>query len=251
MPEHDELLTIKQAAKLLKVSETSLRRWTNAGELVSFRIGKRKERRFRRADLLAFLHKGSQSTHATDGEVYDAPLLQADRTAVAIADRGHLCGVYESDEGLARLAVAFMDDGRDDVTRILVAEKTVRDKVLALLLQLRPAMAATLDSGQLIAADYRASIRDQIGYFQGQCRAAIEAGARSIRIVGDVRRFARRNSMAQVVPYEAEYDRTIARRFPVVTLCLYDARAFSGLGLFEALKGHPDNFCYPVAGLLA
>src|SRR5437899_1730190 len=44
-----ELLDIRQAAALLHVSAASLRRWTNAGLLASFRVGGRRERRFRRA----------------------------------------------------------------------------------------------------------------------------------------------------------------------------------------------------------
>lgn len=59
MPEGDELLDIKQAARFLKVSETSLRRWTNSGRLPCLRVGRRRERRFRRADLLAFLEDPS------------------------------------------------------------------------------------------------------------------------------------------------------------------------------------------------
>ena len=50
-----ELLDIAQAAAFLHVSPMSLRRWTNSGRLSCFRIGGRRERRFRRADLLALL----------------------------------------------------------------------------------------------------------------------------------------------------------------------------------------------------
>ena len=55
MSEADELLDIEQGAKFLNVSETSLRRWTNAGRLACLRVGRRRERRFRRSDLLAFM----------------------------------------------------------------------------------------------------------------------------------------------------------------------------------------------------
>ncbi len=46
MSDRNELLDINQAATLLKVSETSLRRWTNAGVLPCLRVGLRRERRF-------------------------------------------------------------------------------------------------------------------------------------------------------------------------------------------------------------
>ena len=38
MSEADELLDIEQAARFLNVSETSLRRWTNAGRLACLRV---------------------------------------------------------------------------------------------------------------------------------------------------------------------------------------------------------------------
>src|SRR5258706_15133214 len=50
-----ELLDIREAAEFLRVSETSLRRWTNAGRLPCLRIGGRGEGPFPRADFLAVM----------------------------------------------------------------------------------------------------------------------------------------------------------------------------------------------------
>ena len=36
-----------------------------------------------------------------------------------------------------------------------------------------------------------------------------------------------RNSFARILEYEAEYGRSIAQAFPVITLCQYDARKIS------------------------
>src|SRR5258706_3968734 len=55
MIDPDGLLDIHEAARLLGVSATSLRRWTNSGVLPHLRIGGKRERRFRRGDLLALL----------------------------------------------------------------------------------------------------------------------------------------------------------------------------------------------------
>src|SRR4029077_13908040 len=60
----NELLDIGQAAAFLNVSEASLRRWTNSGRLACLRVGRRRERRFRREDLLGFL-EGQTSEIAT------------------------------------------------------------------------------------------------------------------------------------------------------------------------------------------
>ena len=58
MLEKQRFLTIAEAAEFLHVSETSLRRWTNSGNLRCFRVGVRGERRFQVEDLLEFVASG-------------------------------------------------------------------------------------------------------------------------------------------------------------------------------------------------
>src|SRR5207245_9737526 len=67
MTQQSELLDIAQAAAFLHVSQMSLRRWTNSGRLPCFRVGGRRERRFRRADLLAFLERSGEPIRAPPG----------------------------------------------------------------------------------------------------------------------------------------------------------------------------------------
>lgn len=68
--------------------------------------------------------------------------------------------------------------------------------------------------------------------------------------MGDIWGLAGGVSDEAVVEYERAYDQDISERFPVVTLCQYDARRFSGTGLLYALKGHPSTFRYPVERVL-
>src|SRR6266550_2581325 len=65
----NELLDIAQAAALLNVSETSLRRWTNSGQLPCLRVGRRRERRFRRGDLMAFMEQPTAAPRSGNGNV--------------------------------------------------------------------------------------------------------------------------------------------------------------------------------------
>ncbi|OLC08841.1 MAG: hypothetical protein AUH41_07175 [Gemmatimonadetes bacterium 13_1_40CM_66_11] len=81
-----DLLDIKEAAAFLRVSETSLRRWTNAGRLRCFRIGGRRERRFRRADLEAFLGGASHAGQHFCGDVRRAVVAQLDRDRTTSRD---------------------------------------------------------------------------------------------------------------------------------------------------------------------
>jgi hypothetical protein len=48
-------------------------------------------------------------------------------------------------------------------------------------------------------------------------------------------------SEAEMMAYEEAYDR-MARRYPLVTLCAYDARQFGGETILRMLKAHPDMF---------
>ena len=50
----DELMTIRQVARLLHIHPNTLRRWSNDGRLRAYRITSRGDRRFRREDVARF-----------------------------------------------------------------------------------------------------------------------------------------------------------------------------------------------------
>ena len=78
----------------------------------------------------------------------------------------------------------------------------------------------------------------------------MSAGATSLRVVGDATSCLARMTLDELMEYEAGYDR-IAKRFPLVTLCLYDVRRFESLEVVKALQVHADMFRYPAERLLA
>ncbi|HUW21121.1 MAG TPA: helix-turn-helix domain-containing protein [Candidatus Bathyarchaeia archaeon] len=47
-----ELLTLKEASKILKVHPNTLRQWDRKGILVAVRFGQRKDRRYRKEDIM-------------------------------------------------------------------------------------------------------------------------------------------------------------------------------------------------------
>ncbi len=51
------LLTVGEVASLLQVHSNTVRKWSNLGILSSFRIGPRRDRRFRKEDIATFLPK--------------------------------------------------------------------------------------------------------------------------------------------------------------------------------------------------
>jgi len=54
-----EILTLKQACEVLNCHPNTLRSWDNKGILPAIRFGARKDRRYRKEDLLRFIAKGS------------------------------------------------------------------------------------------------------------------------------------------------------------------------------------------------
>lgn len=52
-----ELITLKDACELLKVHPNTLRQWDEKGVLKAIRIGVRKDRRYRKEDILKLIRK--------------------------------------------------------------------------------------------------------------------------------------------------------------------------------------------------
>jgi excisionase family DNA binding protein len=235
MKDHETLLDIKEAARFLKVSETSLRRWTNSGRLACLRIGRRRERRFRRGDLLAFMEQQAPvAARPADHTMIGG--LQVDLGA-------HLCGLCSTDDDRVRLAVSFLADGlAPDSICFVIGPSDVRAEILGGLEQRVPSLVQHIEEGRLVTADYAPSIAAQCDFFETRLTDAMAQGARSFRIVGDVAGFAERTGGRYVAEYEAAFSSAIAKRFPVVTLCVYDARYFSGVDVLDALRSHPDSF---------
>ncbi|GAB4255601.1 MAG: hypothetical protein Kow0092_00830 [Deferrisomatales bacterium] len=102
----DKLLTIKEAAELLNVSEMSLRRWTNAGKLKCYRVGKKRERRFRIADLQSFLRGGGNERALLSG--LTAPV------------EAHIAHFYGSEEDCLDRGIAYVKQGLDEGELVLV-----------------------------------------------------------------------------------------------------------------------------------
>jgi excisionase family DNA binding protein len=252
MNDENELLDIAAAAAFLHVSETSLRRWTNAGRLACLRIGQKRERRFRRADLLAFMERQPRrpAEGTTNGERGD--LAAARAYELFPGGQSHLCCLYSTDEGLINLAAGFLQEGlREGSVCFVVATPKVRQEVVKRLQKKSKSSRATLDPDRLIASNYHATPREQWDYFETRIREATRSGARSFRVFGDMWEIRKRTSAADVLEYEEGYDQLIAKQFPVVTLCGYDVRKFEGVELLQALKGHPDIMRHPLDRFLA
>jgi excisionase family DNA binding protein len=248
----EDLLDIKQAAAFLWVSQTSLRRWTNSGQLACLRVGGKRERRFRRADLLAFV----ETQPVTDASSRPQHPHGPEHTIIAgipVTLGTHLCALYGNDAGRTRLATTFLSDGlRPGSACFLAASAEASGQILGQLERGRGSVQPEIDAGRLVLYQYCPTPQEQFDYWETNFLSAMSAGARSLRVVGDMTCcLSAGMTLDEVMEYEAGYDRILAKRFPLVTLCLYDARRFESLEVIKALQGHTDMFRYPAERLLA
>ena len=252
MSEANELLDIGEAARFLNVSETSLRRWTNAGVLPCLRVGQRRERRFRRDDLVAFMeHQPSHSNGANPFPVAAATASPLDLSS-ALTHGDHLSGFYASDLGLITLSVRFILDGLQEGSMVyVVASERSNKRIARYLKERRPGLQRDIADGRLLFCQYQKGPKAQIKDFELELNKAAERGIQSFRVFGDTWEMRKKVGEEKFADYEAAYDQAIARRYPVVTLCAYDVRRFSGVGVLDALKAHRDTFRYPLERALA
>ena len=252
MTDDIDLLDIGEAARFLNVSETSLRRWTNAGALQCLRVGKRRERRFRRADLLAFTENQPSRMPRADAQATPLSTVRPVDDSITLARGGHLCALYANELGRATVAVRFILEGLQEGSMVyVVASPRSTAQIIRYLKEKRPSLEQDGTAGKLLFSEYQNGVRAQINDFEKQLKKAAAAGAQSFRVFGDVWEMRKKGSAQRFAEYEAAYDQFIVRRYPVVTVCAYDVRRFSGVGVLEALKVHRDTFRYPLERALA
>jgi excisionase family DNA binding protein len=245
----DSLLNTEEAARFLRVSEASIRRWSDAGLLPVRRVGRRRERRFAQADLLRFL--GPPTGNAQTGPHRSPGAVSVGGVSVSV--RSHLAPIFSTDAGGMRLSVPFLADGlRARQPCFLVATGAVLDRYARALDQEQDVdFAAVARTGQLaVLSGPGPSPAKATGNLEQLFGKALTDGPTVVRLVGEmacVRHMF--ESDADMLDFEEAFD-VMAKRFPAVSLCQYDAREFDGEITLRALKAHPDMFQHHLGGFL-
>ncbi len=235
----DKLLNTEEAARFLRVSEASIRRWSDAGLLPAVRIGGRRERRFREADLIEYL--GGQ--HAPHPHSASGPST-VNVGGVQLPLHSHLATFYSSDAGRLRLTIPFLADGIQAGQPCFVAAS---GDVLNAYLEALRAGGVDIDSairrGQFVSVDGPGTnVPEAIDFWEQKCWSVLAGGPKVIRAVGEMSSERKVfSSDAEMIRYEVAFN-MVAKRFPTVTLCQYDVREFDGRTIFEALRAHPDLY---------
>jgi excisionase family DNA binding protein len=240
------LLNTEEAARFLRVSQASIRRWSDAGLLPARRVGRRRERRFAHADLVQFLGQ------RTGDPQLPKPALTVSVGGAPISLRTHLAPIFSTDLGGLRLAVPFLAEGlRSGQPCFLAATGVVLERYFKALSQEAIDVDAAQQSGRLTIVGWPGgTVTEALANWELLFGKALAGGPTVLRIVGEM---ACERSMfssdAEMLAYEEAYELMI-RRYPAVTLCQYDAREFNGEVILRVLKAHPDMFLQHLGGLL-
>ena len=245
-----ELLKIKEAAAMLKVSEASLRRWTNDGTLNCLRLGAKRERRFRLEDLHLFLEARDAPTQSTFA-ISQSKEVRLE--GIAIEYGNHICTLYENDLGRLKWSVPFIIDGlhNGDCCFLVTTEKT-RDEILGHVKTAYAGVDEAVESGQLILTVGIPDGEAMCDFVEKSIFTATKSGYRTFRLLGDMTWCLELGmSQDELFAYERRFNHKIAHRYPLVSVCQYDTRDFSGPAVLNALKCHEDTFNYPLSRFLA
>lgn len=234
------MLSTREVAERLGVSEASVRRWSDSGRLPVKRIGKRRERRFALehvekvgGQLRGALSESPRLTSSTHvvlaGQILEVPL--------------HLPAFYDTDAGRTRLTVPFLADGlRAGQPCFLIAQG---EELAAYLVALdaQPGVdvdqALTSRSLTVVPAPGR-TVAEALEFWETNLWDALDRHATLMRAVGEmVSERMTFESEQEMLAYEVAFNMT-GRRFPSAVICQYDVRKFSGSALLAALRAHPD-----------
>ena len=232
------MLSTKEVAERLGVSEASVRRWSDTGRLPVQRVGKRRERRFRPRDVEAAARRHQPASPPPKagapqvvlaGQVTDIPV--------------HIPAFYDSDAGRVRLTAPFLAEGlKAGQPCFLLAQGEELNSYLVAL-DSDPAIDVdeVLSSGLLtvVGAPGR-TVAQALDFWERKLWQGVDANATLMRAVGEmVSEREGFESEQEMLAYEAAFNMT-ARRFPCAVICQYDVRRFSGRAILAALRAHPD-----------
>ena len=233
-----EWLNTAEAARYLRVSEASIRRWSDAGLLASHRVGRRRARRFAESDLVRFMNRGEARSVQSEPEAIHVG-------GVSIPVPSHLATFYSSDAGRLRLTVPFLADGIRSNQPCYLAGS---DEMLKLYCQaLTNEEGVDLDraaaGGQFVALAFNGATVDMaVAFWEQRFADILSRGPTLIRHVGEMAAVRRMfPSEDEMLRFEQAYE-VMCRRYPVAAICQYDVRDFGGVAMLRVLKAHPDLF---------
>ncbi|HKJ97537.1 MAG TPA: MEDS domain-containing protein [Desulfotignum sp.] len=231
----EKMLNVRQAAELLNVSQMTVRRWTNAGLLVCFRIGKKRERRFHLSDIQQFIEGKSPSSQTQKTFAGKADHRVAlGFGGLDVPDGTHLAHLYTHLSESLGVQAFFVRQGIENKeTVMVVSPQDRREKLLSAMEQDGLDVAELVRKNRLIHGSGRQSLVQMTEYIS---KAAASAQGR-FRLIGDMSWTLQKKWSEENIRTLEEITNT--RLCPgSLFLCQYSLAEFFGTQIMMALETH-------------
>ena len=244
------LMTLVEAANYMAVSKTTLRRWTNSGQLSCHRVGPRNERRFDKRALDDFLEgTKSDNTRTSARNVAVLPKISgSERQNGDLASR-HLCLFFRGhQERWEAFRPFFLKHLRAGHPTVYIYSKSTREEMRERvesegidfddvtrkgLLTLFPASQAYLKN-ETFTPEY------MLSFMRMQIIRKKEEKQPAHLIVGEMDWFFSGIEGAdRIHEYEAALNDLLLEHPQTTIVCHYDLSRFSGADVFDACCSHP------------
>lgn len=225
----ESLLNIKEAAAFFNVSEMTVRRWTNSGALNCYRVGGKKERRFRMRDLLEFLDPGQRETIGRDKMV---PLGTG---SIEVPDNSHLSHLCLNDAEALDVGISFLQQGiARKETAMLVTARANLEKFVNLL-ELRGIDVEKTISRNLLHICHGLQTPRAMSAYIGK---KIDAAKGSFRLFGDMTWVREKGWRMETTRQLEAASNILPASSGRLFLCQYPLASFSGEELMMVEETH-------------
>ncbi|HHZ70355.1 MAG TPA: helix-turn-helix domain-containing protein [Methylococcaceae bacterium] len=243
---NNKFFTIQEAADFLKVSKTSLRRWSNSGRLPSYRVGNRNERRFLLNDLLDFLSNSETTEPSSNASSRSHQTPTANQKTNASP---HHISSYYHDETEQWYALApYLAPHLNDKARTLYIHDSDTETITQQFLKhgydpealQRHKTLNLISSEQSYLLDGVFIPDRMLNFWQQHIGQAMMDGIEKILLTGEMGWALRGLPGSHLLcNYEIELDKFL-KNFPMVTVvCQYPLKAFPGDIIFDSICAHP------------
>jgi excisionase family DNA binding protein len=237
----EKFLTITEAAAYLKVSKTSLRRWTNDGGLPCYRVGHRNERRFVLSDLVAFMSDSGK------------PISQDDNSTIVASSksnqpRKHVCTFYKSSEDKwqkfrtfflehandPKSKIVYIFSGEDaDVKNLIKSEGLDPDDLI------ERGLLTLCYTNESYLLDGEFDIDQMLNFWKEIIKDAAEGGIKKLLLTGEMGWASSGAKGGELlIPYEKALDEFLQDYAWVTVVCQYPVHQFSGSIVYDNLCVH-------------
>jgi transcriptional repressor of dcmA and dcmR len=171
----EKLLNIKEAAEFLNVSEMTIRRWTNGGKLRCFRVGGKRERRFKSQDLHAYIEGRAISPKQRT--------ISLGIKGLTVPDGSHVVHLSLNAQESVDVGASYLLEGlANDETVLLVSPAVSAEHILGAVRDRGGDVAALRQKGKLVLSQGATKAETMANFIS---QAAVKAKGR-FRLFGDM-----------------------------------------------------------------